>query len=288
MSERILQASQRFKGPSDEPKSSPTHKYILQGVISKPHLFYVLEKGNEDDEDQDMVSPSAPGHQWWKVEYISSSATPAQVSKVTELEVLNAASTDGKKVILVYASERAMSFEHKPLPKPLQDFVRADNLAFKSELDNFESQHTTTVFPTALSPQKRKAAAEANDSDMEVEHDYSPQVGSHDELGSSNSSPFDPTPLEAEEDGWGGSSIPSMAPARLRPLEPKPAAMAPDARIPASLQSSDQEMQESGRGMLKDFQGGYEAGSHTPQIKMDYNKDEGYEEGDKADREPKA
>jgi hypothetical protein len=40
--------------------------------------------------------------------------------KVTEKKVLEAAKTESKNFLLVYASEKAMQFEPKPLPHPLE------------------------------------------------------------------------------------------------------------------------------------------------------------------------
>lgn len=60
--------------------------------------------------------------------------------------------------MLVYASEKAMQFEAKPLPHPLETFVRNDNQCFKAELAEEDSQSQVT------SPGKRKFDAQSNDS----------------------------------------------------------------------------------------------------------------------------
>jgi hypothetical protein len=106
------------------------------------------------------------------------------LQKTTEAKVLEAAKTESKNVILVYASERAMDHQNIALPKPLdvcinnlflaysantmefQTFVRWDNTTFKTEFGTCEesqpmrrdSQTTTDDSQpvTLSSPGKRK------------------------------------------------------------------------------------------------------------------------------------
>ena len=279
MQERVLQVSNRLKEPSEDPKLSPKHRYLLKGVILKSNSFYVLDRSDEGDEASQPLSPSVPGHQWWRIEYNTTSIHPVQTTKVAEKEVLDAASMDADEVYLVYASDKALAHESKPLPTQLQNFVRADNLAFQAEQEEHQTQkdqemswekthaqdwsnpHQTweatppqqpwsgpieaSEFPAALSPQKRKAKEAAEDSDMEVERDDSPAMQSDDEeFISSDSSPLDPHPFERASVRYDSDISPPMQ-QRLRPLEPKPPAMGLNGRLPATFQQyDDQEMEE--------------------------------------------
>lgn len=273
ISERILNVSAKYKAPSDDTGNSPIHKYILAGVFFNGHHFYVLESAEEDSFIEDYLSISVPGHQWWKVEYDAASSSPVRTSRVAEEEVLIAASTDGPKASLVYASERAMEVERKPLPPQLQDFVYADNLNFQKEIDEFNAQNMPGLYDSSLSPHKRKASAAADDSDLEVEYDRSEHRRSTDAFSSGRSSPFDPDPREDYEDDY-PPDLASTSAHRLRPLEPNPPAPELyDDQVPGS-QHQDTEMKESGQGMLRDFVGKYKLGSYTPEIDMDDDSDE--------------
>ncbi|KAI9700406.1 MAG: hypothetical protein M1836_002421 [Candelina mexicana] len=71
--------------------------------------------------------------------------------KVPEIQVLKAARVESRTVLLVYASEKAVHFKTGELPPQLQNFVRADNLAFCSEL---EATHSADMQERASSKQK--------------------------------------------------------------------------------------------------------------------------------------
>ena len=281
---RLLEISDKLKRPSETPEEPPKYRYVLVGVILRSSTAFVLEPVTSDDSESQSLSPSFPGYQWWKIDYEASSLNPVQTIKVNEKAVLGAARTTSNSVYLVYASDKALSQERKPLPTQLQNFVKADNLAFQAELDEHETQRTqemswkatsnsqdwsnqnqawagavphqiwddqpmTNDFPSALSPQKRKAKEAAEDSDMEVERDVdSPAMRSDDDEGfiSNGSSPLDPFPFERPAEPF-DSSMQQPMQQRLRPLEPKPpAAMGLNGRLPATYQPPppDQEMKE--------------------------------------------
>lgn len=214
-----------------------------------------------------MLSSSAQDWQWWKAEYIASSSTPVKTTKVSEAEVLTSASIESNRALLVYASERAVSYKAQELPPQLRNFVRTDNLAFEAELQNFRAQQQTVFrddYGSISSPSKRKAAS---DSDLEVEYERSPRQRSDDDMASQDSSPFEPHPIKEdseseEEDGelWDVGRPP---PPRMRELAPKPA---------ANSSSIEPEMQESGgtdSGLLKGVGQRYELGSYEPEIKLE-------------------
>ena len=174
--DRLKEVSKLYTEPSHDPDQPPTHRYTLRGVRTTSHTVYVLEKARPEDEN-DMLLPAADDWQWWKLDYDTTSVSPIQTTKVEEIEVLQAASFDSRNALLVYASDRALSYDHAPLPTQLHNFVRTDNLAFQSEIDNYNAQNAISTFDTSPSPQKRKADG---DSDLEVEFDRSPRARSND------------------------------------------------------------------------------------------------------------
>jgi hypothetical protein len=110
----------------------PSMKYLLRGVATTSEVAYVCVRGAEN--------PSNPGErlvgtdQWWKIGYVKTDASPIKSEKVTLDDVLQAAGTESKNPILVYASEKALDHEMIPLSDALRMFVKADNRAFQQEL----------------------------------------------------------------------------------------------------------------------------------------------------------
>ena len=225
-----------------------------------------------------MRSPDIETWQWWRLEYTTNSISPVTISKVSELQVLDAASNEYNKALLVYASERAISYESGPLPPQLRNFVRADNLAFAAEIDAFRS-NAATADPSPKSPQKRKASSS---SDLEVEYPRSPPTDRSHWSSSSASSPFDPNPPDSDVDILASERRPQ------RTLAPKTGSLASsDDMIPVSLhvENTRQEMQESGRGgMLMGVGDKYKLGSYVPEIWME-DEDEGYAEDSEEEEE---
>ena len=249
-----MEASKLYKEPSTDRSQPPHHRYTLRGVRTLPHVLYVLQKTVAGD-DHDMLGSAIPEYDWWKIVYDASSLMPVQTSMLTEEEVLVAAGTESKTALLVYASDRAVSYESHPLPPQLEKFVRADNLAFQSELDNHSIQNPENDFELP-SVQKRKAAVD-DDSDLEVEYDRSPRARSNGDAASSNESSPLGTGLDTDDDDGDIGYAPAPPPPgpRLRPLEPKPRVTgSTDDSIPVTLQQ-EQEMQESERGreILRNF-----------------------------------
>ncbi|KAI1746288.1 hypothetical protein F4680DRAFT_400956 [Xylaria scruposa] len=119
----------------------PSVAYSLRGVATTPEVAYVCVR-NVDD-------PSNPGEipvakdQWWKIGYVQSDASPIKSEKVTLDDVLQAAGTDCKNPILIYASETALAQEPIPLSDALRMFVKADNRSFQQELAQEERLQKT-------------------------------------------------------------------------------------------------------------------------------------------------
>jgi hypothetical protein len=132
------------------------------------------------------------GDQWWKIDYSTSGSQSVNVTvrnhkhhkhqqyvpftdhkstqqKTTQKEVLLAAHRDSKNCTVVYASEKAMAEPQGPLPESLENFVRADNLAFSAEfplnIELADSQVETASSPR--SPPKRKFDESSEDSSVD-------------------------------------------------------------------------------------------------------------------------
>ena len=141
------------------------HKYSLRGISTGSHTVYVLEKTTPEDSN-DILSAEAKDWQWWRIAYLRDSVKPVEYTKVTEETALNAAMTESTDILLVYANERAVSYQSDDLPSQLHNFVRADNLEFSNELDE-----PTQSKPA--SPIKRRALEDDSD-DLEMDYHRSP------------------------------------------------------------------------------------------------------------------
>ena len=159
--------------PSPHSIRSPTHRYTLRGVSTLPHVTYFRQPSSDvrpsseeavnDEWDWWRVSFSIEDGQLQQQEKnaaagISASNTNDQsgqsgfpasqllskpendeligytLKKMTESDVLAAAETESKSVLVVYASDTAVNFQGNPVNQHLQAFVNADNETFASEL----------------------------------------------------------------------------------------------------------------------------------------------------------
>lgn len=133
------------------------HKYVLQGVSTKPNVTYVRKLnqdliGMDDEEEPHQV------WQWWRTAWDETTTNadsrmadpqvnadgnvPFSVRRVTIGEVLEAIQSENRVAVLVYADEIAMNFRPSPLPTSLRQFVEKDNQAFEDEMS---SQHVQQV-----------------------------------------------------------------------------------------------------------------------------------------------
>ena len=270
------------------------HKYTLRGVATTWQICYVLERTKPFKED-DLVSLEVDDWQWWKLEYSSSDAKPVMTTRVSEQEVLRAARTESRNVLLIYADESAINHSPTPLPSQLVNFVRMDNLSFQNELE-------TSLQSTRESPGKRKAMSDdSNEDDLVTEHPRSPPFNRDHLLDDSlypNPPDYDDTPPSLTPTPLQSSS--------LRPLKPKASEVAgsSDDTIPISLRLSGQavdptstsytaldlddtrgevsrEMQErrggGGPGRVRsqaDINEWYGLGDYVPEIKMEEEDDD--------------
>ncbi|KAL5332666.1 hypothetical protein BJX70DRAFT_383526 [Aspergillus crustosus] len=152
--ESLRNCSKYLTEPSTSPGEPPVHKYTLRGVCTEPHVTYVLRRSTSDNID---AEPTPDGYQWWRISFsIEDAKSQARDSsapknadligytarRVREVEVLRAAREESKNVLLVYANSNAMSFKEETVPVALQNFIRADNAAFDTELQEWETPDT--------------------------------------------------------------------------------------------------------------------------------------------------
>lgn len=141
--ETMRSYSKTLTEPSDSPAEPPTHKYTLRGVCTEPHVTYVL-KYDQTSDTSDAMEIDGENHsraQWWRISYSAEDGKTRQAEKrdaqgnqsashgdvisytarkVREIEVLHAAREEWRTVLLVYASENAMSAKVDPAPMQLQ------------------------------------------------------------------------------------------------------------------------------------------------------------------------
>ena len=275
---QLKEISQMYTQPSGNPDQPPHCKYTLRGVSTNPHNVYVLERTAPED-DGDLLSSEAKDWQWWRIEFLSSDTSPVVYEKVTEGAVLQAASTQSASVLLVYASEAAVTYKVKELPQQLYNFVRADNLSFHKELEE-----TTCLRPAT--PIKRKVH------DNKDDEFHSPQIRS-----SPYATDLSKKTSDSNPPGYYSSASPSALSHQGTASHEGCKTGSFDDVIPTSLQSRDptfnhdssqldqerindgQEMQErnSGQSLLgaqKDRQDQYALGSYVPDIDIEDEDDD--------------
>ncbi|KAF2639040.1 hypothetical protein P280DRAFT_471029 [Massarina eburnea CBS 473.64] len=108
--------------------------YQLQGVATSSTDFYILHPKAEPSKDDEAAPP-----QWWhiKYNYASDSATIDR-NQVSIEQVCEEASAITGKTLLIYANDAALSAPQIPLSKPLEDFVKLDNLALHRDIKRQE------------------------------------------------------------------------------------------------------------------------------------------------------
>ncbi|KAF2715208.1 hypothetical protein K504DRAFT_457384 [Pleomassaria siparia CBS 279.74] len=110
--------------PEDPSPHSFNHPYKLCGVSTRPNVFYLLHPGIQSESKN-----------WWRIEY-ATPTTEAYIfrEQLTLAQVLEKASSEHGKALLVYANEAATSVPPIPLSTPLVNFVKKDNVKFMEEL----------------------------------------------------------------------------------------------------------------------------------------------------------
>ncbi|PQE22262.1 ubiquitin interaction domain-containing protein [Rutstroemia sp. NJR-2017a WRK4] len=152
--------------------SRPLHKYTLRGVSLNKETTYLCRAVEPDLIDMQLTDDdqSQSEGQWWRINYSTSSPTPVSVEKTTPEKVIEDVDAEAGKVILVYASERAMEPNTNPLPLSLEAFVREDNIAFRKELS--PTDHSIDSVSSPKSPPKRKYDQCSSSGSTEAEEQY--------------------------------------------------------------------------------------------------------------------
>lgn len=192
---RMRQVALQLTRPTRESPHLPHCKYTLQGVSTKPNITYVRQSNKDllhlDDDDATSEDPDT---QWWKMAWLPddkqnllpptaamgpTTQTQAEaqkkhgrtldedaaedegpkaytVRKVSENEVLEAVKDEHHSVLLVFANEKAMTFNGSELSLPLRHFIDRDNQAFADELQEEEG-------PILDTPADREAEVEFED-----------------------------------------------------------------------------------------------------------------------------
>lgn len=275
--QQVVEFSHVYTKPTNNPQESPSHRYTLRGISTTAQRTYVLEKTPAGAVSNSVDKSAVTNWQWWKLEYISSDQQPVSTVKVSQADALEAARRESNNLLLVYASETAMDAEPTSLLPQLQDFVRADNVSFAAELDEFAQEHHQ-------SPGKRKAMSD-DDDDLITQQ---PGTPSHER---DRNFQFDPP-------SYGDNDLAESPTRGLRTPRPtsEGAAQPDEALVPLTANKSGsnvpcmaveqdhnikhtQEMQErNGRSRLLQGNNGsrpeYQLGNYIPEMSMD-DVDEG-------------
>lgn len=109
------------------PQDAMKHPYQLHGVATRRDVVYLLHP--------DIFSNDPGAKQWWRVQYDTEGSNPViMCDRITQQEVIERATSESASALLIYANEAATSVEPISASKPLEDFVKKDNLNFHEEL----------------------------------------------------------------------------------------------------------------------------------------------------------
>ena len=216
---------------------------------------------------------------------------------------MKAAKDESTTALLVYASEKAVSFETKPPPQQLCNFVRMDNLEFDAELDRATSIQ-------GLTSPKRKSEEMTDDMDVvnwggyqsnspKTVNGFSASESAEDTNDAlpppyTPSKPPAPPPRSAfsRSSAYKSRNFPSyddMIPTSLRATGPTIDSSSTSLDDVEMIDApAEQEMRERVNALgMKSSVGNvgnmgvkeYELGSYVPDINIDDMDDEGYVEG---------
>lgn len=168
-----IKARQRFLGrllttpdKPGRPKPMTCNKYLLRGVATSSDVVYVCQRA-EADLIELGDGPSEPSDQWWRLAYTPNEEQPVKAEKVEIERVLRDMWQETKTPLIVYATEKALDTPRASLTSPLERFVKAENKAFRQELNQEKSDSSETrraAFVDPISPSKRKHRSDSADS----------------------------------------------------------------------------------------------------------------------------
>ena len=188
------------------------HRYYLRGVATKPNVTYILRPASQHDSQQDTEmftdSDAPPGMQWWRIEYVVN-ATNSRILKTrsTTDDVLRAVELEHTQALLVYASERAITFETNPdLPRGLKRFVELDNEQFATEIldhQDFQPRGWTTQPPSSRRQSIDSTTVNIDDGAMHDDLPPAYDFGEHARGWEDEKAPLvDPTQMSGVESGY--------------------------------------------------------------------------------------
>ncbi|POR37933.1 Uncharacterized protein TPAR_01866 [Tolypocladium paradoxum] len=167
-----VRAKQRFLGrlltvpdKPGRPKPMTCKKYLLRGVATRADVVYVCQGSVPDLIELD--DESKPLDQWWRLAYMSKDEQPVKAERIEKERVFRDVWLETKTPLLVYATEEALSVPRAPLSAALERFVRAENKAFRQELNRHKaeaSEPKRTAMVDVMSHSKRKHRADSIDS----------------------------------------------------------------------------------------------------------------------------
>ncbi|KAH7318359.1 hypothetical protein B0I35DRAFT_431904 [Stachybotrys elegans] len=168
-----LTAKQRFLGklltqPDKPGRSIPMSckKYMLRGVATPGNVTYVCQRAVPQlvELDDEPVKVD----QWWRLAYTPNQNPPVLAEKIEVERLMREVWSETKNPLLIYATETALKVPRHELPSALDRFARADNKAFRNELNQEKEQPASEASKVTsfgpLSPSKRKHRADSIDS----------------------------------------------------------------------------------------------------------------------------
>ncbi|KAK7421394.1 hypothetical protein QQX98_002288 [Neonectria punicea] len=168
-----IKARQRFLGrlltvpdKPGRPRPMTCNKYLLRGVATSSDVVYVCRRAAVDLVDL-ADEPSSRSDQWWRLAYIATEEQPVKAEKVEIERVFRDMWQETKTPLLVYATEKALDTPRTPLTSALERFIKAENKAFRQELNQEKSETSETrraTFVDPISPSKRKHRSDSLDS----------------------------------------------------------------------------------------------------------------------------
>ncbi|KAJ6789720.1 hypothetical protein PWT90_00584 [Aphanocladium album] len=174
----------------DRPQPMICKRYLLRGVATERDIIYVCRRQQTDLIDLGDT-PKKPD-QWWRLAYVQGEEHPVKAEKIEIERCLREVWQETKTPLLIYATEDALNTPNDPLSLPLERFVKADNKAFRNELNmessNEQENRVSASFMDPISPSKRKHRADSIDS-LDSNH---ASLGSDDGNGFDN--PFEEQP----------------------------------------------------------------------------------------------
>ncbi|KAI5461474.1 hypothetical protein BGZ63DRAFT_356951 [Mariannaea sp. PMI_226] len=192
-----IKARQRFLGKlltdpnkAGRPEPMTCSKYLLRGVATSTDVMYICRRSEAnliELEDE----PSEPLDQWWRLAFTPDEEQPVKAEKVGIEQVFRNMWEETKTPLLVYATEMALDIPLSPLTSQLERFVKAENKAFRQELNQEKTESNETrraTFVDPISPSKRKHRSDSADS-MDSNR---ASLGSEDRVGLEN--PFSDEP----------------------------------------------------------------------------------------------